>query len=106
MSTLQGPVRYSALHAAPPHERAAAQSLVTMNSSIGSIATAAAMGAIIAEYQGQSQAERVHGYSVAYLATAGCLVLALFVASFLPAKAKPAEVKEVIEDEPAEDYAV
>jgi len=81
MSTLQGPVRYATLQAAPAKERAASQSLVTMNTAVGSIASAAAMGAIIAGSPG------LPGYSMAYLATAGLLVLALLLAAFLPAKA-------------------
>lgn len=78
MATLQGPVRYAALHAAPPEERAASQALVAMNSSIGSIATAAAMGAIIADSPG------LPGFREAYLATAAALLLALAAAAFLP----------------------
>jgi EmrB/QacA subfamily drug resistance transporter len=78
MTTLQGPVRYAALNAAPASERAASQALVTMNSSIGSIAAAAAMGAIIADTPG------LPGFSQAYLATAAALFLALFAAFFLP----------------------
>jgi EmrB/QacA subfamily drug resistance transporter len=88
MSTLQGPVRYACLHAAPPAERAAAQSLVTMNTSIGSIAAAAAMGAITAGNPGLS------GFSQAYLATAAGLLLAFVVAFFLPTKVKPAPLAE------------
>jgi EmrB/QacA subfamily drug resistance transporter len=80
MSTLQGPVRYACLNAAPPTERAAAQSLVTMNTAIGSIAAAAAMGAVTAGNPG------LPGFSQAYLATAGGLGLAFVVAFFLPTK--------------------
>lgn len=78
MSTLQGPVRYTALHAAPVRERAAAQSLVTMCSSIGSVVAAAAMGALTASHPG------LQGFANAYLATSVCLVLALLAAFFLP----------------------
>jgi len=78
MSTLQGPVRYTALHAAPVRERAAAQSLVTMCSSIGSVVAAAAMGALTASRPG------LQGFADAYLATSACLVLAILAAFFLP----------------------
>jgi MFS family permease len=90
MSTLQGPVRYTALHAAPVRERAAAQSLVTTCSSIGSVVAAAAMGALTASRPG------LQGFSDAYLATAACLALACLAAVFLPRRE---DVHEAVDTE-------
>ena len=52
-----------------------------MNTAVGSIGSAAAMGAIVAGNPG------LPGYSIAYLATAALLVLALGLATLLPGKA-------------------
>ena len=59
------PVRYIMLNEAPPAERAAAQGLITLNTSIGQLVSSALLGAFVA-----SRGGGVPGYRSAFLAVA------------------------------------
>lgn len=73
-SLLGAPIRYIMINEAPAEDRAAAQAVVTVFTSVGQLVGAAVIGAVA-----QSAGGGVEGYSTAYL-TIGIVAVALFAA--------------------------
>jgi MFS family permease len=80
-----GALREIALEEAPPALRGAGQGLVNIFNAIGTLLSAAAIGAI-ADLNGHG----VAGFALAYRVVAGCLLLGFIVTLALRRRAAPA----------------
>jgi len=87
-------LRYIMLNEAPPAERASAQSILTLSSSIGQMIGGAMVGAVAASYGGG-----VSGYAAAFMAVG--IVMLLLTLAALGLKSRAAELATVRSNESA-----
>jgi EmrB/QacA subfamily drug resistance transporter len=80
-SLLGAPIRYIMLNEAAAHERAAAQSVATVSTSVGQLVGAAAVGAIVDSIGGAG------GYSAAFLTIGGIAIVLALLAFGLKSRA-------------------